>query len=713
MSTLLWKEFRENLKWGVILFVASLLFQLGSQFVMPDQLALTHNEFEQMLILACPIAALALGVLQTFREVSRDRWAYLMHRAATPHQVLWAKAIVGLGMYLAAGLLPLMILSLWSSTPGNVAAPWHWMAPFRPLLIMVFCTPFWFVGALVSVRNVRWYGTRLLVFGLPMLLMVSSIGATTFQNSFGLALSLVVTLISLACMAVLARNTFERRGQYQQLRTPARSVLALTVSLSVIIALFTSLGLSLELSRQFWMPDNYRIVQTTIMEDGRFEEIVSETIDGKRTHTRKVEGEKVDFDTQFPEWPWWPDWIPEGELTGRNPRVPFRADLLITDQRDNWHFLPEEGVFFGYQRVSRQHILTITPEGFQSADQPVKKRFGSMVSCEFDYELELKIGQEWVQSKDPETSLNDNRVFAFDNGVYYINKTTGVVREIYSAPSDNPLRGIRFSQVAPGYSLTNGKRPKYPLLVTALHEKTIRQFVITEEGAAKLASSPLTPQLFEQLENQTFVLPAGMSEDRYLRFLGFRNSGKCVYAVGEYRQDHNVTHLIAADDQGNVRRDVVVDHQVVEPSFQALRVLMPPGYMILSWSSDATSTINFAGVPREDKTEAPRAMSMGRLLLIVAVFSTICGWLLCVDRRLSRRATIAWTAFAACVGLGGLVALVGIVPRARRVPCHACHKRRPVDESRCPHCGADFEPPPHNGTEIIIREPELVPATVE
>ncbi len=720
MSTLLWKEFRENLKWGVVLLIISFLYQLGSQFISPYEQVLLYSNFESMLGLGCAIAATILGLLQTFREVSRDRWAYLMHRGVTPQQILRAKAIVGISLYLVAGLVPLGILCVWAAIPGNVAAPWHPLIPVRPFLTILSLAPFWFVGVLISLRDVRWYGTRLMVFGLPAVLGIFSVALLSSSYFIGILCSLVPTVINMALMLILTSNSVERRGQYGQLATPSRCILALNISISIAAAMMFVLGLGSQLARPYLAEGPKVNVRTTILEDGALEEVTVDNLTQKII-ARKINGQSVavseTHEPEFLTWRKYPEWIPGGDLYGMQPWLPAPMHLMDQQLQCVWHYLPEQGVFQGYHRQTRRHMHTISPEGVLPASQTPQQRFDRLTASTVDYGVEIAT-RDKDNKRDPVTPpLRSDTVYAFRDGVFYIHAESGEVRKIYSAPPDDPLTGVRITESVPSqqvyeYEKPPADSPRAPLLAEFQHKKTVRQFVIKAEDEKRIASQPLHEQLFAPLEQQAFVMPKGLDTSLYSQFLGFRKGTHALYVFVDASTDIAMYHMLYAKADGAVQRHVVTNSLAVEVLSGIFPVVVPPGMVVTALTEGRINQIDTSQVAAEDFAVHPALTTVHRLL-IAGVISALIGLGLSVDRKVSRNSLIAWTLFCALMGVSGLLALIGLVPRPLRVKCHQCGKLRAVDQPHCPQCHAEFEPPPQNGTEIIIREPELVPATVE
>ncbi len=119
MRTLLWKEFRENWKWGVLLLLASALWHVASQYEYRNRMALFSADYVAISAMGFSIGGLLLGLMQTVFEAQRDRWAYLRHRAIAPERILFAKGIVGLSLYFAAVLIPLLSLAIGNRFPAT------------------------------------------------------------------------------------------------------------------------------------------------------------------------------------------------------------------------------------------------------------------------------------------------------------------------------------------------------------------------------------------------------------------------------------------------------------------------------------------------------------------------------------------------------------------------------------------------------------------
>src|SRR5260370_10619192 len=98
MKALIWKEWRENLKWVPLPGLVILLVFLIDK---PDEpmLGVTDAYF---FCLTAVVFGAALGFLQVFFEAHGDKHSILLHRPLSPSRIFLAKVIAGMGLYVLA-----------------------------------------------------------------------------------------------------------------------------------------------------------------------------------------------------------------------------------------------------------------------------------------------------------------------------------------------------------------------------------------------------------------------------------------------------------------------------------------------------------------------------------------------------------------------------------------------------------------------------------
>ena len=353
MKAILWKEFRENLKWGVLLLLASAFGIIKHQFVEPNQIVLFNAEYAILSTLGFAAGALALGLLQTVFEGSRDRWAFLIHRGISPERILLAKALVGLSYFLAATVIPLLGMAWWCSQPGNVPAPWHPIAPLAGVVGIFASIPAWFAGVLIGWRDVRWYGVRLLPAGLALFAVVFALTSTLYWDVPRMLLTIPASLVITAVYAAAATGVVRHRAGYVGQPGATRWCLALTTvcgSLMLLLALsmMTVEGLR-EFRSELFQP--VLLAEYHVTEDGRFVRLdrirstanlrveVVDPATGERTPHHEIDlyqpnGFRVSTDGPYLR----------GNQSGQYKEVSVRMGGLGAGR---WYYLPQQGILAG------------------------------------------------------------------------------------------------------------------------------------------------------------------------------------------------------------------------------------------------------------------------------------------------------------------------------------------------------------------------------
>lgn len=228
MKTLVFKEFRENVKvavLGLIIYTLVLVVQYRGYVTSPTNTSqpLADSSFVFGTAWFCGIFAAVLGWLQVHNERRPDLWAFLIHRPMTRSGIYLGKVIAGLGLYALVVGLPLLGFIVWARLPGHVAAPFE-PAMLWPVAVYVLGgVLYYFAGMLSDLRQVRWYGSR--VLGLGTAIVVSPMLAMSPE----LWQSLALLLLGGAILATAVWGGFQRDGHYYG--QPALGKAALTAAL--------------------------------------------------------------------------------------------------------------------------------------------------------------------------------------------------------------------------------------------------------------------------------------------------------------------------------------------------------------------------------------------------------------------------------------------------------------------------------------------------
>ena len=119
------------------------------------------GSFTQMWLYITIILSIVLGFRQTLAESMLDTWSFLLHRPAERNHILAAKLLVGAGLCLICGAVPILVYAWWAATPGTHPSPFEWSMTLS-VWKRLACMTLLYLGAFLSgLRPARWQATRL------------------------------------------------------------------------------------------------------------------------------------------------------------------------------------------------------------------------------------------------------------------------------------------------------------------------------------------------------------------------------------------------------------------------------------------------------------------------------------------------------------------------------------------------------------------------
>ncbi len=167
LKTLIWKEVRELLPLVLLallvqfyLVCTAIGMRLGPLSPEPIAIPFISDSFTYWLFIVAGVVAAILGLWQTWWESSRGTFQFLLHRPAKREAMFGAKLLVGVAVWLAIAVLPVLCYALWAAAPGTHASPFEWsMTAWAWLLCAKM--PLVYLGAFLSgLRPARWFGSR-------------------------------------------------------------------------------------------------------------------------------------------------------------------------------------------------------------------------------------------------------------------------------------------------------------------------------------------------------------------------------------------------------------------------------------------------------------------------------------------------------------------------------------------------------------------------
>lgn len=729
MRTLLWKEYRENWKWGVLLLVASALWHVASQYESRNRMALFSADYVAISAMGFSIGALLLGLMQTVFEAQRDRWAYLRHRAISPERILFAKGIAGLSLYFAAVLIPLLSLAIWESIPGNVPAPFYWSAPIGGLAAMLSGSAFWFAGALIGIRDVRWYGTRLLPVGLPIVGiagMLGSLESIGWNSVTGVGLALGAFSITVMPMAIATAGAFRNRTGYLSQSRASRWCLALSSAISLWLLTLTVLMIvagTLEDLRLPWMWPS-RAVTHEFDRHGRLIRLerVINPLDPFRTRIPDGGMSVVDSGPGIDPSVSLSDFVPfvmlfHDRAESKRDRSHYRGlqqdgpvrrmwDHWGNPQASHWFFEFNDGILLGYQGGTRRLAWRAGPDGIVAADQPMPRRFSGSnmdwsLTTRFDATAFATTGQEKWQLEDPfgnSTAIpNWPLPLQTEDGLYWLDRAGPRLNRVYAVDPPERLVAVTISS------------RKEESVVWMVRDRVIRKYVLAENGRVLAATDPEGHhQLTEDLVRAEFTIPDALRGIGAFGFAKLPEKDLVVYRSVQYvdtiSEDRSVVHTFLATPQGQILRHVTSDRdQVYHTRASLFAAPMVPAILATGLTAIQTPRFEQVSTPGAaiESLASPPSKTFQLLMWGSGLLSLLVTGLLARRFRFSRSSSLGWLAASAMLGLAAPLTLLALRERVPTVICSGCKSRRPRDADHCPHCGQLFAEPARNGTEIF------------
>ena len=368
MKSLIWKEFRENIKWACVPSLLMLLPMVLLGF--PD----TPPAGMELLVyhVVCILFGAGLGFVQLFFEARGDARSILMHRPLSHSQIFLGKMIGGLAVYLLGVAIPLVVITAWCATPGHVAAPFHWGLTLPWLADILTGVVYYFAGMLTAQREARWYASRCLGLGAALACTILVWTVPEFQHA------LVAILVLGTIVGVAAWGSFITGGAYPPQPRIAKAALAGTLLtglllIGFIVRLVVGQWLDPGVSQSYVLDRQGRVLHYPWKDTvGPIPPIT----DAEGNVPPDLVGKRVDRNTiteiEAPlaglNWPKFRSYRNRGRFF-----VEYFNRTL--PGKELWWYAAAEGRLLGYDDDFHQFIGSFGPDGFVPAGQQSGERF--------------------------------------------------------------------------------------------------------------------------------------------------------------------------------------------------------------------------------------------------------------------------------------------------------------------------------------------------
>lgn len=680
MKSLIWKEFHENLKWGVLaLLVVGGLVRLTLRN--PDLESIMSPRFLAITTVIGAAFAILLGFVQFWFESHGDRRAFLLHRPIRPTRIFLTKSLTGLGLYGLALTVPFIWAATWAATPGNVGAPFRWPMMLPGLADILAGSAYYFAGALTAQREARWYGSR----GLGLVAAIFCSLCVWLLPEFRHAVVMIAIVSSL--LGVAAWGSFLGGGSYSF--TPRWGKLALAATFLVALV---GAGVSAQTLVEVWMEPSDRTWQ--ILGPHGDVWVVHNNEQGEMTVTdlagqtpSELRGREIDNHLVRMEQ------VPRAMLAN-GPRVhwyrfPDRMFLAMSKTHspgERWFYVFDQKRLVGYDLKFKRPIGSLGPDGFNAAVDggPSPSRF----------EGELHYFRGYVIA-----GIRTEKLLAFTDHAYVVDYAGRTVKAVYTPAAQQTILAADERE---------DSVDKFPAFV--LTEQGVQ--AIDENGAC-LFSAPL---LFDRHE---YRLEAAHLQDaqRYAVWYLPNDMGTDLISVGKLAtmflkhvfvkhwplpgktNEAAPSYLVEFDADGNELGRQTVPPASAPPDRPARALyglLTPPAAYVLYAGADRM----YARAGSSHEASALLfwfALSM----TVSAAASAVACYVLARRYAFSRIRRVVWILCGLLAGPYGLLLMLSLEEWPARVRCLGCSRPRVIIRDACEHCGATHAAPVPDGTEIF------------
>jgi hypothetical protein len=683
MKSLLWKEWRENLKWAGL---PALVILLPAVLIGGPREPIFGSGGGMLFFLIAAGSGAGLGFLQFFFESRGDPRSILLHRPLSRSRIFAGKALAGASLYLLALGVPIAALEVWMAIPGHMPAPYDWRTGLPLLADVLAGLVYYFAGALTAQRQARWYGSRGL--GLAAAFLGTLLVWTVPE--FWQALLVIVTFGALT--GVAAWGSFLAGGAYAPQPRLARAALAVTLLLGLSLVGFLGKLAVGQLAHAGRLEYEYRIDRQGRVLLLPWKEGVGPTepltdLDGNVPDDlkgRRVDRNLID-DIEAPLAGMGWQRVRSYRNAGRF-YVEYENDTK--PGREEWFFVPAEGRLLGFDAEYHQFLGSFGPDGFAPAGQPPGERFRG----------ELRYTTRLWDAVPPS-------YLAFPGGVYAVDFSRRTIRKLFAAPEGETVLWA---------SKWRDRREGGSLAVVA----TDRSVHVLKPAGEPVLS---VPRAFDPAQARLRSVGRLEAPERFVFWYGPPNF------VGPEGYGVTPSHVLEYDAAGHeLSRRVLPPPPQAEPSSaEALFGLVTP----------PTEAVALVGASREMRRDARSAGGTEQPLILeiledwIGYFIPLAAWRADTGDRLflgysalsllssvvcaaacfllarryafsgARRA--GWALCGLLFGWIGLVLMLALQEWPARVRCPSCRRPRRVDREHCEHCGAPHAPPAKDGTEVF------------
>ena len=658
MKPLFWKELRQGLKWAIAVLA---IMSIAAIYIAWDASRLRmyippFGRIQQLSVVGCPLAGLFLGVMHVVTERRRDLWAFLVHRPMSRTTIMLAKTSAGLVLYFLAVGVPVAAVNAWLAIPGNVPAPFYGPMVLPGLADLLTGSVYYLAGLLVSMREARWYGSRVLAVGAAIICSSIVVSVGYFW------LALIAIIVAAGVLGVAVWGSFVGGGQYGPQPLAAKAALGASLLAGIAIvfviggvvlsAIATTAATAPPTRTSYQITRDGEVVRLVQDRWGRVVEITN--LDG--THNRQLEREAQEDDRRYAMFIGFDTVvIPDESEPNPNRAHGYRYagtfyQHVAWEGPTLWLYSFREQLVLAFDRERKVLVGRLGPTGFKAPPDPPVQRFGEFVAT-------------W------------NSVLAFKDAVYRLRPRERTIATLI-APAGERVLG-----------LTHLRSQQYDVLVVVT-DRTVR---------------------FMNLDGEELIAADVEHDLGQYGHLQFAATDDPQRFYARYTPSHRpdvMPPLLPGDlFVYGPNGALVARYELPAIPRPRSNAMWDEVLMGLAVPLAAMGTAAVVVAAQGDALFEPDGPVRAQVVIIVMSLMAIACVVVTV--RLARRYAFSrgqrwgWSVFNFLAGAVGLALLWCLRDWPARLPCAACGKRRVADRDRCEHCESAFPSPASDGTEIF------------
>ena len=686
MRAICWKELRENYRWAVLTMLALgfaqwyALHQGENQYSIGYSwsgrgLLLNSDAFLAVTTFGCAAAGLLLGFIQILPELRRDRWASLLHRPISRGVVFRGKVAGGLLLY-ALATVPPFLFSVWL-----VATPGHFGAPFVPDMALAgtadLCAgaAYHFAALAMTLPRGVWFGTRVFPVLAALHLTYAVADVEFFYVAVEAAVLMSLALFTAGWATMLQQDSFHPRPWIGKLAC-------------VVVVFYGACGLgdaSLSIFRVIGPSQHSRYVNYNLSDTGvplrltYVDGVVVSVTDpaGNPPKDRKLQLDQVRSHIKYIH----PVSSNIGDPHGWHPTryretyrefgkyLTFRT-TYVYPRAEQWFYLIQQKIWVCYSPTKKVPLDRLDRGGFQSLSSPPEPFDEATLSAE----------------------STDNHI-VYDQGKV----TFFVLPQRRSFALDLPSQGPVYGMGSTSLYLGNGNRSVL-IVGIALADR----LAVYDEKGVLAAVLP-----YHQDVSRWGQLALTMKGDKDRFYLQYQPSAWLPAGVREKMP----TYLEEMDARGELLQSYTLPplppvwRSIFWPDYLAKRLQSPVfffGSMGYQKIGSLLGSQRLADqLARRFGRDREQTKACAVFIVLISVGLAVGAWFWARRARFSRARALGWSLLVLTGGLGGFIVFRVVEDWPLFVACPQCHRPRPIDDERCPNCGAGWPAAPTEGTAIF------------